>query len=63
MIRVRYTGESDPLYFIHGKEYAVIGEEMGMYRIVDETGEDYLYDLDEFVVVEEIDKVNSTSNV
>ena len=59
MIRVRYTGESDPLYFIHGKEYTVIGEEMGMYRIVDETGEDYLYDLDEFVVVEEIQNGNN----
>ena len=60
MKKVRYTGESDPLYFINGKEYDVIGEEMGMYRIVDETGDDYLYDLDddEFEIVEEIDKVS-----
>ena len=54
MMKVRYIGESDPLYFINGKVYEVIGKDHDMFRIVDETGEDYLYDLDEnFEIVEE----------
>ena len=48
MKKVRYLGESDPLYLINGKEYEVLGEEQGYYRIVDESGEDYLYDSDDF---------------
>jgi len=42
-MRVRYIGKSNPLRFINGKVYEVIGEEDGRYRIIDETGEDYLY--------------------
>lgn len=53
--RVKLVGDSDPLYFINGNEYEVIGEEEGLYRIIDETGEDYLYSLDEFEIVEEDD--------
>lgn len=53
MMKVRFIGESDPLYFINGKEYEVLGEEDGFYRIVDETGEDYLYTLnDDFEIVD-----------
>ena len=42
-MKVRYIGESDPLEFIKGKEYEKIGEEHGFWRVIDETGEDYLY--------------------
>lgn len=52
-MKVKYLGESDPLYFLKGKEYEVIAIEEGWYRIVDETGEDYLYGPDNFEVVEE----------
>ena len=47
-MKVRYIGKkSDPLYFIKGKVYEKIGEsEFGggvMWKVIDETGEDYLY--------------------
>lgn len=56
---VRYTGESDPLTFLNGKEYEVLGVEDGLYRIVDEEGYDpefdeipgYLYSPDDFQIV------------
>lgn len=51
-MKVRYNGESDPLSLINGKVYNVLAVEYGYYRIVDETGEDYLYDSDAFDVVE-----------
>ena len=39
-----------------GKIYEVIEEdEEGYCRIIDETGDDYLYDTDDFEVVEESD--------
>lgn len=49
--KVRFIGESDPAYFIHGKIYEVLGKEGDLYRIVDETEEDYLYSLNEFELV------------
>jgi len=58
---VKYHGESDPIYFIDGKEYEVLGIECGMYRIIDETGYDpddenddppgYLYDPENFEII------------
>lgn len=52
-MKVKYRGESDPLYLLNGKVYEVVGVEEGWYRIVDETGEDYLYSPDAFDIVEE----------
>lgn len=56
-MRVKYLGESDPLMLLNGKVYdveAVEGDsKIGpWYRIIDETGEDYLYPADGFEVVE-----------
>ena len=48
---VRFTGESDPLDLINGKEYVVLSIEQGDYRLVDETGEDYLYSPEFFEIV------------
>jgi hypothetical protein len=48
---VRYTEESDPLELLNGKEYEVLSIECGWYRIVDETGEDYLFDSECFEIV------------
>lgn len=50
--KVRFIGESEPGYFIHGRIYEVLGKEEDLYRIIDETGEDYLYPLDEFEFIE-----------
>lgn len=50
-MRVRFHGESDPLTFIDGKIYEVISIEEGWYRIIDETGENYLYDPEGFEIV------------
>lgn len=40
---VRYTGETISLELTHGKIYRVLSIEHGWYRILDDTGEDYLY--------------------
>lgn len=52
--KYKYIGESDDLEFINGKIYNCVGydKEHDMARIVDETGEDYLYSLKNFVKVE-----------
>lgn len=54
-MKVKYVGESDPLELLNGKIYDVIeiDEVSGWYRIVDETGEDYLYPAEDFEIVEE----------
>lgn len=50
--RVRYKGKTEFLYFTHGKEYDVLSVEQGWYRIIDDSGEDYLYPPDLFKVIE-----------
>ncbi len=52
-MKVRFNGISDPLSLLNGKEYEVEAIECGWYRIVDETGEDYLYPPESFIVVSE----------
>lgn len=52
-MKVRLIGKSDPFMLINGKEYEKVGESHGYWRVVDETGEDYLYDPKVFEVVEE----------
>lgn len=52
-VRVRFIGESDPLCFIHGKIYTKIGESHGYWKVIDETGEDYLYVPEVFEIVDD----------
>lgn len=53
-MKVKYIGEiSDPLELINGKVYECLGNEYGMFRVIDETDEDYLYPEEEFIIVEE----------
>lgn len=52
-MKVKYIGETDPVYMINGKIYEVLSIEKGWYRIVDEEGEDYLYAPEMFEVVED----------
>ena len=52
VVKVKYIGEkSDWLVFMQGKVYDKIGESHGLWRVIDETGEDYLYDPDVFEVL------------
>ena len=45
-LRVKYTGNSC-VSLTNGKEYEVLAIEDGWYRIIDDTGEDYLFSPDE----------------
>ena len=51
-IKVKFIGETDPVYLINGKIYDVISIEKDWYRIIDEEGEDYLYPPDLFEVID-----------
>lgn len=55
---IRFLGEDKPGYFLKGKTYEIVGEQKvtdgvtglvikTMYRIIDESGEDYMYSLDD----------------
>ncbi len=52
-MKVRFIGETDPIYMINGKIYEVLSIEKGWFRIIDEEGEDYLYPPELFQVVDE----------
>ena len=51
-MKVKYQGKTD-VSLISNKMYDVISVERSWYRIVDETGEDYLYPPEQFEMVEE----------
>lgn len=51
-MKVKYIGESDAS-LTNGKEYEVLAVEKGLYRIIDNTEEDFLFWPDEFEVIEE----------
>ena len=42
-MKVRWLGPTDFLILTHNKIYTVLSVEKGWYRIVDDSGEDYLY--------------------
>ena len=50
-MRVRYLGETSFLEMTHNKVYEVVSIEKGWCRLVDDSGEDYLYPPDELEVV------------
>lgn len=52
-MKVRFLGDSDPLVLTKGKVYEVLSVEQEWYRVIDESGEDYLYPPDGFEIVEE----------
>ncbi len=44
-----YIGKSSPMKCIYGKRYVILGEDkMNTYRVIDESGEDYLYSKNSF---------------
>lgn len=52
-MKARYIGKSDEFYCINGKVYEVVGEAHGMLKVIDESGEDYLYSPEMFEVIKE----------
>ena len=51
MMKVRYKGETD-VSLTANKIYEVLSTEDGLYRIVDDTEEDYLYPPEQFEILE-----------
>lgn len=46
-MKARYVGESFGVDSLtNGKIYEILGDEHGMYRVIDDSGEDYLYSKD-----------------
>ena len=52
-MKVRYRGKTEFLVLTRDKIYTVLGVEKGWYRLVDDSGEDYLYSPENFEIVEE----------
>lgn len=50
-IIAKYLGKTDPILLINGKLYEVISIERDWFRIIDETGEDYLYPPELFEII------------
>ncbi|TCL32190.1 hypothetical protein EV210_12310 [Anaerospora hongkongensis] len=59
-MKVKYIGESDSMRFVYGKVYTVLGKEGPFWRVIDETGEDYLYTLQNFQIVDETEYLRSS---
>lgn len=59
-MRKKYVGITSELSLINGKVYEILGVSRGWYRIVDESGEDYLYPPQFFVDENEVGYVEST---
>lgn len=52
-MKVKYLGKTELLILTNSKVYEVISVEKGWYRIIDESGEDYLYPPEQFEIIEE----------
>lgn len=52
-MKVKYLGKTEFLVLTNNKIYDVISVEKGWYRIIDDSGEDYLYPQKYFEIVEE----------
>lgn len=52
-MKVKFLGKTEFLVLTNGKIYDVMSVERGFYRIIDNSGEDYLYSPQYFKIVEE----------
>ena len=52
LLKIKYIGETDFLVLTHNIIYYVISIEKEWYRIIDDSGEDYLYPPELFEIVE-----------
>lgn len=50
-MRAKYSGKTEFLVLTNGKVYEVLSVERDWYRIVDDSGEDYLYPPELFELV------------
>ena len=51
-MRVKFLGETSFLVLTHGKVYDVLSIERDWYRVVDDSGDDYLYPPRIFEIIE-----------
>jgi hypothetical protein len=51
-MKVRWKGKTDFLVLTNNRIYDVLSVEKGWYRVVDDSGEDYLYPPEHFEIVE-----------
>ena len=51
-MKVRYKGKTEFLMLTNNKVYDVLSIEKGWYRIIDDSGEDYLYPAKYFEIIE-----------
>ena len=57
-MKIKWKGKTEFLMLTNGKIYDVISIEKKWYRIVDDSGEDYLYPPENFEIVEGGDAVD-----
>ena len=62
-MKVRFLGETSFLVLTKNKEYDVISIEKDWYRIIDDSGEDYLYSPKSFEIVEDDRKGSLTKTI
>lgn len=58
-MKVKWIGKTTSFMMTHGKIYEVISIEKDWYRVIDDTGEDYLYPPEKFEIIEEYSKPQS----
>lgn len=51
-MRAKYIGKTDFLVLTHGKLYEILSVEKDWYRVIDDSGEDYLYPPELFELLE-----------
>lgn len=51
-MKVKYLGKDEGISLTKNKIYEALGFECGFIRIIDDTGEDYLYEPENFITVE-----------
>jgi len=52
-MKVKFLGKTEFLILTHDRVYDVIGVEKGWYRIIDDSGDDYLYPPECFDIIEQ----------
>ena len=53
MMKVKYIKKSDGISLTKDKIYECLGYEQGFIRVIDDTDEDYLYDPDNFEIIDD----------
>lgn len=52
MKKAKWKGKTEFLMLTHDKIYDVISVEKGWYRVIDDSGDDYLYPPEQFEIVD-----------